>query len=153
MQNASSSHGPVELRHWDVRNRSVGQVAEVPVHFSGTSQPPVAARQVTVDARNTSVGHATEVPVHVSATSHVPVTALQLVPDLRKVPTSPHTCLLLHWLLSQGPLEVRQTAPVAALEYAQSPFVHAATLHAMAMHCVASVHAGGGGAGVGPAVA
>ena len=60
---------------------SAGQLAEIPVHVSATSQTPVDARQTVLLDANASAGHADDVPVQVSATSQTPVDARQTVPE------------------------------------------------------------------------
>jgi hypothetical protein len=59
---------------------SVGQLAELPLQFSATSQLLAAERQTVLDDANASAGQAVAVPLQVSATSHVPLAVRQTVP-------------------------------------------------------------------------
>ena len=58
---------------------SFGQVAELPVQFSATSQSPFFALHSVVDGLNWSVGQVLFVPSQVSAISQSPATDLQTV--------------------------------------------------------------------------
>jgi len=62
-------------------NEFAGQLVDVPLHVSATSQSPAADRQTKVDGRTASVGHAALVPEQLSATSQAPADARQTVVD------------------------------------------------------------------------
>jgi hypothetical protein len=72
MQFSATSHGPALARQTvlDELNKSVGQMAEVPVHFSAGSHIPALSRQTEVDDLNESAGHVSEPPVQYSGKSH-----------------------------------------------------------------------------------
>jgi len=57
-------------------NSSVGQDAELPVHFSPISQTPVSALHSVVSDSNASVGQSAVEPSQNSATSQIPLEAL-----------------------------------------------------------------------------
>jgi hypothetical protein len=54
------------------KNASAGQLALLPVQYSGVSQTSAAARQTVVLGRNESPGHAALLPVQYSAVSQTP---------------------------------------------------------------------------------
>jgi hypothetical protein len=61
---------------------SAGQLAELPVQLSATSQAPVDARQTVEDGAKWSAGQVALDPVQVSATSQTPAAARQTAPAL-----------------------------------------------------------------------
>ena len=72
LQNRLSLHAvPVDLKE------SAGQVFDVPLHASATSQAPEAARHT--DVRLVFAGHEALLPVQLSGASQIPAAARQTV--------------------------------------------------------------------------
>ena len=100
----------------EVKNRSVGQRAPFPVHFSSTSQvvPSEATTlglQTCVEGAKTSGGQLSEFPEHTSWTSHAPALALQTVVADKKTSVG-------HWapvpVQTSATSQVLPSAPITA---------------------------------------
>ena len=127
-----------------------GQLVDVPLHASATSQSPAAERQTKLDGRTASDGHAALVPEQLSVTSHAPADARQTVVDDLKA-SAGHAALVPVQLSakSQAPAAVRQTVvddlkvfvgqlvfvPVHVSATSQSPVADRHTVPALPAAC------------------
>jgi hypothetical protein len=91
-------------------NAFAGHDVTRPLHISGTSQMPLAARQMPVRLR--SGGHAAEAPVHCSARSQSPCGLRQTIPAPKIVSAGQEAPPLHSSLGSHSPALGRQVVPI-----------------------------------------